>query len=144
MAARKALEESNGDLEKAKQVIYQAGLAKAEKKSDREVKSGFIYSYIHGNNKVGVLLELNCETDFVAKTDDFSHLAKEISMQVASMNPESTEALLGQDYIRDSSQTIKDLIDSVIGKLGENISLRRFTRYELGELMDGEEAEPAE
>lgn len=135
MAARKALAEANGDLAKAKEIIYQSGLAKAEKKSDREVKSGFIYSYIHGNQKVGVLLELNCETDFVARTDEFSNLAKELSMQVAAMNPENVESLLAQPYIRESSQSIKELIDSVIGKLGENISLRRFERFELGEAL---------
>lgn len=133
MAARKALDEANGNLEKAKEVIFKAGLAKAEKKSDREAKSGFIYSYIHGNQKVGVLLELNCETDFVAKTDEFVKLANEISLQIAGMNPANVEELLEQDYIRDTSMTIQELIKSVIGKLGENITLRRFSRFELGE-----------
>lgn len=141
MDVRRALEEANGDVQKAKEIILQKGLAKAEKKSDREAKAGFVYAYIHGNHKVGVLLELNCETDFVAKTDEFGFLAKEIGMQIAAMTPKDVEELLEQPYIRDAKQTIKDLIGSVIGKIGENITLRRFVRYELGEIIDEIETE---
>lgn len=139
MDARRALADAQGDLEKAKEIIYHAGLAKAEKKKDRDVKSGFIYSYIHSNQKIGVLLELNCETDFVARTDEFIALAREVSMQVAAMNPDSVDALLEQEYIRDGSKKIKSLIDAVIGKLGENVTLRRFVRFELGEKIGDSE-----
>ena len=109
------------------------GLERAEKKSDRATSQGLIEAYIHGGGRIGVLVELNCETDFVAKTDDFKHLAKEIALQISAMNPKDVDALLKQDYIRDSSQTIEALIKSVIGKLGENITIGKFTRIALGE-----------
>jgi len=136
MDVQRALADAGGDVEKAKEIIRQKGLAKAEKKSDREVKSGFIYAYIHSNQKVGVLLELNCETDFVAKNEDFVSLAKEITMQIAAMNATSVEDLLSQPYIRDPKQTIEDLVKGTIGKFGENITVRRFVRYELGEVLE--------
>lgn len=136
MDVQRALAEAEGNVEKAKEIIRQKGLAKAEKKSDREVKSGFIYAYIHGNQKVGVLLELNCETDFVAKNEEFVSLAKEITMQIAAMNATSVEDLLSQPYIRDPKQTIEDLVKGTIGKFGENITVRRFVRYELGEVLE--------
>lgn len=129
---RVALEESENDYKKALEWIKKRGLEKAEKKSDRETGSGMIESYVH-NGRIGVLLELTCETDFVARTDDFKKLAKEISMQISAMNPESVEDLLKQEYIRDASQTIEQLIKSVIGTLGENILVKRFSRLELGE-----------
>jgi len=136
MDVQRALADAGGDVEKAKEIIRQKGLAKAEKKSDREVKSGFIYAYIHSNQKVGGLLELNCETDFVAKNEDFVSLAKEITMQIAAMNATSVEDLLSQPYIRDPKQTIEDLVKGTIGKFGENITVRRFVRYELGEVLE--------
>lgn len=132
MAARKALDEANGDIQKAKEIIRATGVMKAESKGDRSAQAGFIYSYIHGNQKIGVLLELNCETDFVAKTDEFQQLAKELAMQIAAMNPESVEALLEQPNIRDTSKNMQEVIREVIAKVGENIVLRRFSRFELG------------
>lgn len=129
---RMALEESENDYAKALEWIKKRGLEKAEKKSDRETGSGMIESYIH-NGRIGVLLELTCETDFVARTDDFKKLAKEISMQISAMNPDTVEGLLKQEYIRDAGQTIEQLIKSVIGTLGENIQVKRFSRLELGE-----------
>jgi elongation factor Ts len=129
---RVALEEAGGDLKKAKEVLKQKGLEKAGSKSDREVKAGLVETYSHGG-RVGVLVELLCETDFVAKTDDFKNLAHEITLQVASMKPESVGELLEQEYIRDSSQTIDSLIKSVVAKLGENIQVGRFERVALGE-----------
>ena len=129
---RMALEESNNDVKKAQEWLKKRGLEKAEKKSDRETSQGMIEAYIH-NGRVGVLLELLCETDFVARTDDFKGLAKEVAMQIAAMKPESVEDLLKQEYIRDSSQTIEQLVKSVIGKLGENITVKRFTRLAIGE-----------
>lgn len=129
---RNALEEADGNLEKAREIIKQRGLDKAAKKAEREVKSGLVEVYSHGG-RVGVVVEVLCETDFVAKTDDFKNLAHEIALQIASMNPQNTEELLAQEYIRDSSQTIADLIKSVIGKLGENIQVGKFDRIALGE-----------
>ena len=129
---REAIEEAGGDLEIAKEVLKKKGLDKAASKGDREVKSGLVEVYSHGG-KVGVLVELLCETDFVAKTEDFKNLAHEIALQVASMKPESVGELLEQEYIRDNSQKIDDLIKQVISKLGENIQVGRFERIALGE-----------
>jgi elongation factor Ts len=133
MDAKKALADSQGDYERAKQLIAEKGLARAEKRADRETKQGIIYSYIHGNGSVGVLLELNCETSFVAQTDEFKALAHEIALQIAAMKPETLNELLSQDYIRDGSKKIDDLIKELVGKTGENVVLNRFKRYELGE-----------
>jgi elongation factor Ts len=133
MDAKKALEQANGDLTKAEEIIRAQGLSKAEKKSEREASAGLVYSYIHQGGKVGVMVEMNCETDFVAKNEDFVNLCKEICLQITSMKPENVEELLKQDYIRDGSQTIEGLIKALIGKTGENMKLRRFVRYELGE-----------
>ncbi len=129
---RKALDETDNNFEKAKEWLKKHGIEKAAKKSDRATSQGIIESYVHGGGKVGVLVELLCETDFVARTNDFKNLAHEISMQVAAMNPKDTETLLGQEYIRDGALTIQDLIKSVIAKLGENITLKRFERLEIG------------
>lgn len=129
---REALKEADGDLEKAKEVLKRKGLDKASSKAEREVKAGIVDVYSHGG-KVGVLVELLCETDFVARTDDFKNLAHELALQIASMNPSSLEELLSQEYIRDNSQTIEQLIKGVIGKVGENIQVGRFERIALGE-----------
>jgi elongation factor Ts len=127
----KALEEAKGDYEKAIQILKKRGIERAEKKASRETAQGLIESYIHQNGKVGVLLELLCETDFVARTEDFKRLAHEVAMQIAAMNPKNVEALLKQEYIRDSSTTIENLIKQTIGKLGENIVVKQFTRFEI-------------
>jgi len=129
---REALKESDGDLTKAKEWLKKKGLDKASSKTDREVKAGIVETYSHGG-KVGVLVEVLCETDFVARTEDFKGLAHELSLQIASMNPSSVEELLSQEYIRDNSLTVEQLIKSVIGKLGENIQVGRFERIALGE-----------
>ena len=97
------------------------------------MNSGLVYAYIHGGGRVGAMLELGCETDFVARTEDFQNLCKEISMQIASMSPETVDELLAQAYIRDSKLTIKDLIGNAVAKIGENIQILRFVRYGLGE-----------
>lgn len=128
---RAALEESAGDLEKAKEILHKKGLDKAGEKSDRDVSAGVVETYSHGG-RVGVLVEVLCETDFVAKTDDFKTLAHEIALQVASMNPETVDELIEQDYVRDPSQKVGDLIKTVIGKLGENIKIGKFARIALG------------
>lgn len=129
---KEALGQSGGDLSKAREWLKQRGLDKAAKKSDRAVKAGLIEVYSHGG-KVGVLVELLCETDFVAKTVEFKNLAHELALQIASMNPSSKDELLSQEYIRDPSVTVGQLIKSVIGKLGENIQVGKLTRIALGE-----------
>ena len=121
--------ETDNHYEKAIQWLKKRGLEKAAKKSDREASQGLVEAYIHNGGKVGVLIVLQCETDFVARTDEFKTLAREIGMQISAMDPENVESLLKQEYIRDASQTIEDLIKSVIAKLGENIKLREFKRF---------------
>ena len=128
---RRALEESDGDIDKALAWIKKRSAEIAAKKADRTTGEGIIEAYIHQGGKVGVLVELLCETDFVAKTDEFKHLAREIGMQVAAMNPENVEVLLKQEYIRDSSHTIEQMVKDTIGKLGENIIVKRFVRFEI-------------
>src|SRR6185369_8023084 len=100
MDCKKALEESNGDMDKAREWVRQRGLAKAEKKADRETKEGYIASYVHNNGKVAAMVEILCETDFVARNPEFQEMARNVAMQAASMNPANVEELLTQDYIR--------------------------------------------
>ena len=128
---RTALEESSGDYDKALSLLKKRGVEIAEKKKERETGQGLVESYIHLNGKVGSLIVLLCETDFVARTDEFKRLAHEIAMQVAAMNPKDISALLKQEYIRDSQMTIEDLLKQTIGKLGENIVISKFERFEL-------------
>ena len=130
---RKALEESNNDYKKAIDWIKKNGLEKAAKKSDRETSQGLVESYIHQNGRIGALVEVLCETDFVAKTEDFKTLAHEIALQIASMSPENVEELLEQEYVRDPGQKVGDLVKSAIAKLGENIKIGRFSRIALGQ-----------
>jgi elongation factor Ts len=133
MDVKKALEEAKGEMKKAEEIIREKGFAKAAKKSDREVKSGLIYSYVHQTGKVGAMVEIACETDFVAKNDEFIALCKEIAMQVASMNPKNVKELESQSYIRDSGKKVGDLVKELVGKVGENMKIVRFSRLELGE-----------
>ena len=134
MDAKKALEETGGDMDKAIEAIRAKGLAKAESKSDREVRSGKVFCYTHGGGSAGSMVEVACETDFVAKTPDFENLCKEIALQVVSMNPENVDALLKQEYIRDPGKLIGDLVKELIAKTGENIRVTRFARFKLGEV----------
>lgn len=124
---REALEAANGKFEKAVEIIKEKGLEKASKKSGRETQEGRVFSYVHGG-KVGVLVSLLCETDFVAKTEDFQTLGKELCLQIAAMSPKSVEELLKQESIRDPKTTIETMIKSVIGKLGENLKVAEFSR----------------
>ena len=179
MNCKKALSENNGDYEKAVQSLKLKGMATADKKASRKTNEGLIYAYIHTGNKLGILVEINCETDFVARREEFSDLAKNIAMQIASnieikivsfedipesvkkdaVNFESVKddlqnkpeeirnkiverrvekslkktVLLEQEYIRDPSLTVNEYLKQVIGILGENIRVSRFTRYILGE-----------
>lgn len=126
---KNALEEFDGDFEKAKEDLMKKGKAKAAKKADRDALDGLVYAYIHNGGKVGSLILMACETDFVAKTDDFQNLCKEVAMQVCTGDYDSVKNLLKAEYMRDESKTIKDLITEAIAKLGENIELREFTKY---------------
>jgi len=174
---KKALQEAGGDIEKAVEILRKKGAAKAAKKAERATAEGIVVSYIHAGGKVGALVELNCETDFVARTEDFKALGHEIAMQVAAMAPEyvsreevpaevvekekevlkeqalaegkpehivekivegrlskffSEKCLLEQPWIKDDSKTIQDLLTEYITKLGENIKVKRFCRFEVG------------
>ena len=148
MDCKRALEETGGDLDQAESVLVKQGIASAVKKASRSTEEGIVESYIHSGGRIGVLLEVNCETDFVARTDDFKELAHDIAMQVAAMSPsyvnsedvpegedaKSAETvLMQQPFIKDPSKSVQDLVNEGIGKLGENIRVRRFTRFSLGE-----------
>lgn len=180
MECKKALQEANGDIEKAKQILRAHGAAVAEKRAGREAKQGVVESYIHTGGRIGAMVEVNCETDFVARTDEFKQLARDIAMQVAAMTPlvitrEEVPAalverelnvyreqargegkpeevvekvaqdrlekyyqevvLLEQAFIKEPQRMIKELITDMTAKTGENVSIRRFQRFELG--VDG-------
>jgi elongation factor Ts len=177
MDCKKALKDTSGDMEKAVDLLRQKGLAKAMKRAGREATEGMVHSYIHSGGKIGVLVEVNCETDFAAKSEDFSEFVKNVAMQVAAANPlavapeeippdvlerersiymaqaqesgkpanilekmvdgkmrkfyeEST--LLNQKFIKDPDKTIQDILNELIGKIGEKIMVRRFCRFQLG------------
>jgi len=132
MDCKKALEEAKCDQKKAEEILKKCGAMKALKKADRTTSQGLIESYIH-DNRVGVLLELNSETDFVAKNSEFKDLAHDLAMQIASMCPKNINELKKQDFIKDPSMTIEQLMHSKIAKIGENIQIKRFVRYQLGE-----------
>lgn len=127
---KKALQESKGDLAKAKEILKRQGQSFAEKKRNKKAEKGLIESYIHPGGKIGVLIELHCQSDFVARAEEFKKLAHELCLQIAAMNPKNTP-LMSQPWIRDETKTIKDLIDEYIAKFGENIILKRFARYEI-------------
>lgn len=158
MDCKRALEESAGDLEAATSILRQQGLAKAEKKAGRAASQGLVEPYIHGAGRIGSIVEVNCETDFVARTPDFRELAHDLAMQVAATSPrfvseeeipdaewpaleqefgsrkQALEAvsLLDQPYIKDGRRTVQDLVRESIAKVGENIVVRRFARFEVG------------
>lgn len=148
MDSKRALEEVDGDETKAVELLREKGLASAAKRAGRETSEGVIESYIHSGNRVGALVQLSSETDFVARTDEFTELARELAMQVAAMNPKfvdrdsvpddageisDEELLMEQAYIRDPGQTIGDLVKNLAAKTGENVHIGRFVRYGLGE-----------
>ena len=189
MDCKKALSATDGDLEKAIDFLREKGLAAAAKKAGRVAAEGLVEAYIHGGGRIGVLVEVNCETDFVAKTDAFKELVKDIAMHIAATNPsylkreevptaelEHAQAVLAeqarnegkpekiiekmvagriekyykevclmeQPFVKDPDKTISDLITESIAKIGENISIRRFTRYQLGEGIEKKEENFAE
>ncbi len=128
MECKKALEEAKGDFDLAQKVIQERGLIRAEKKADRATGAGLLDTYIH-NGRVGVLLDLRCETDFVVRSDPFRALAHDLVMHIAAMDPKDTAELLQQNYVKDPSLTVENLIKGVISKVGENIRVERFCRY---------------
>jgi elongation factor Ts len=133
MDSKRALEDAGGDYDKALGLLKQRGLESVAKKSGREAKEGVIASYIHGNGRVGSLVELASETAFVSRGEEFQKLAREIAMQVAAMEPATIEELLEQPYIRDGSKKIKDLVTEVASTTKENVHVRRIQRFALGE-----------
>ena len=133
MDCKRALDEAKGDFEKAKALIKERGLAKAKEKSDRDAREGVVEAYVHAGGRIGAMVELSSETDFVARNPDFRGLAKEIAMQVAAMDPTDIDQLLGQPYIRDSSKTIGELVTGIAATTGENVRVKRFKRFELGQ-----------
>ncbi|OGN00724.1 MAG: translation elongation factor Ts [Candidatus Yanofskybacteria bacterium RIFCSPLOWO2_02_FULL_43_10] len=128
---KKALDEAGGDETRAVEILRIHGVKMAEKKSSREVKEGVVASYVHATKKLGSMVEVFCETDFVAKNAAFQELAKEIAMHIAAMKPGDISALLAQPYVKDQDITVKDLISSSIAKLGENIQVGRFELFEI-------------
>jgi len=133
MDCKRALEETKGDFEKARSLIKDRGLEKAQKKSDREAKEGLVEAYVHAGGRIGAMVELSSETDFVARNPDFQKLAKELAMQVAAMDPKDVDELLEQVYIRDSSKKVGDLVTGIAATTGENVRVRRFKRFQLGQ-----------
>lgn len=148
MDSKRALEDAQGDVEKAEAILKEKGIALASKKASRETNEGLVESYIHSGGRVGALVELNCETDFVARTEDMKNLAHNVAMQIAAMSPkyvsedqvpQGEEApveeicLLKQPFIRDSELTVQDVVNETIAKVGENVRIRRFSRFSLGE-----------
>ena len=147
MECRNALFEVEGDVEKALQILKERGLLKAAKKVERVTTQGLVEAYIHTGGRIGAIVELNCETDFVARTDEFKELAHNLAMQVAALSPQfiteeeipeeadmepQSACLLLQPYIRDQDRTVRDVIIETIAKVGENIKVSRFVRFELG------------
>lgn len=133
MECKKALDDSAGNEKKALAWLKKKGLSKAEKKADREVKSGVIEAYTHADGQIVAVVELACETDFVARNEEFKQLAHELAMQVAAMKPKTVDDLLKQTYIKDEALKIDELVKEKIAKTGENIVIRRMARFELGE-----------
>lgn len=128
---QKALREANGDVKKALTILRKQGQEIAAKKAEREAREGVVAAYVHANQKIGAMVALSCETDFVARTGEFKNLAYELAMQVAAMAPTSNEELLEQEYIRDPQIKVKELIAQAVGKIGENIKIKEFIRLEV-------------
>lgn len=126
-----ALEKANNDIEGAKKVLREMGVEQANKKTNRETKQGSFFSYIHHNKKVLAVLQLLCETDFVANNSDFQALGNDIVRQIASMDPKDIDELMKQDFIKDSSMTVEELLKQAILKIGENIVVAKFERWEM-------------
>jgi elongation factor Ts len=127
---KKALDEAEGDLERAKEILFERGIARAEKKGDRVTGAGLLQTYTH-NGRVAVMVELRCETDFVARNEKFQDMAHGIAMHIAAMNPGTVEEMYTQPFVKDPSMTVEELIKSMIGTIGENIKVEKFARFEI-------------
>ena len=136
MDCKKVLTETDGDMEKAAELLRERGITKAAKKSDRIAAEGLVYCYVSDDKKVGVVLEVNAETDFVAKNDEFRKFVADTAKQIATTNPASVEALLEEASLEDSSKTVKDILTDKIATIGENMSVRRFERFESTGLVE--------
>lgn len=130
MECKKAFAESNGDFDTAVKIIHERGLAKVEKRAGREAGAGLIQSYVH-NERIGVILDVRAETDFVVRSEPFKKLAHDLAMQVAATNPANVEELMKQPYIKDESKTIEEAVKLVIAQVGENIQVKAFSRLEV-------------
>jgi len=128
---KKALEKADSDFDKALEILKKKGAKMLEKKKERETKDGFVGAYQHQNGKIGALVKISCESDFVAKNEEFKNFCHEISMQVAAMNPKDINELILQPYIKDSSKLIKNLVEEMIASVGENIRIDDFKRIEI-------------
>lgn len=136
MDCKKVLVETNGDEEKAIELLRERGIAKAAKKSDRIAAEGLVETYITPDGKAGVAVEVNAETDFVAKNEEFRTFVKEVAKQIAETNPANVEELLAQKSIVDGSKTVQEVLTDKIAKIGENMSIRRFERYETDNMIE--------
>lgn len=130
MDCRKALLEADGDLDRAKAIIAERGIAKVEKRAGRETGAGLVYSYVHAE-RIGVLLEVRAETDFVVRSEPFRALARDLAMHIAASAPANVEELLAQPYVKDESRAVKDIVNDVIAKVGENVVVNQFSRIEV-------------
>lgn len=128
---KKALEEANGDLEKAQEILKKKGAEMVEKKKERQTKEGLVGVYLHQNKKIGAMIKVSCESDFVARNEIFQELVHNLAMQVAAMDPKDVNDLLDQTYIKDIKKTIKQLIEEAVIQLGENIKVEEFYRMEI-------------
>ena len=149
MDCKRALEQANGDIDKAEEFLRERGVAAAAKKTSRITNEGVVEAYVHSGGRIAAMVEVNCETDFVARTSEFKELAHDLAMQVAAMSPlyldcadipEGEEeantqevCLMQQPFIKDPSKTIQDLVNEAVVKLGENVKIRKFSRFSLGE-----------
>lgn len=131
MEIKAALEEAGGDETKAKQILKEKGFKKAESKAERETHQGRVATYTHSTGKIGVIAEVLCETDFVAKHEDFVGFTKDLCLQITAMDPENVETLMKQEFVKDPSKTLNDMLKALIAKFGENMKVNRFQRYEI-------------
>ena len=130
MECKRALEEAGGDFEKAMNLVREQGLTKVEKRSGREAGAGLVHSYVH-NERIGVLVDLRAETDFVVRSEPFRKLVHDLAMHIAAAAPADIDELFGQPYIKDEAKTVKDIVNEVIAKVGENIKINKFYRIEV-------------
>lgn len=131
MEAKEALTESGGDTNVAMDILRKKGALKAAKKADRDTREGRVTSYLHNTGKLGVLLKIYSETDFVARNEQFLQLSHDIALHITGMSPKNVEELLAQDFVKDPSKTVQDVLNEYIARLGENIQIGDFVRYEL-------------